>query len=102
MSDPTLSEEQKMAVGKWLEPLKKFMQQKEGKEFFANRESRTKRYAEALAPDKIDKLTEAELSDLIGDLWANEMWSDKSQPLSRMLTGMSFDQFKQELKRLLW
>jgi hypothetical protein len=78
------------------------MKSEAGRTFFQNREERVARYKEAFAHSKIKNIPEPELAALIGNLWANEMWGDKSQPLRRILRHTTLEEFKNALETLLW
>lgn len=99
---PTLSQAHISEIKRWLDPLDRFMQTAEGRDFFSDRENRNKTYSDSLQQNVLEHLTEEELGKLIGGLWANEMWADKSQPLKRILKNRNLQQFKQDLKGLLW
>lgn len=89
-------------IGKWLKRFREFMQTDQGQEWYRDRRNRCKSYQEALSVNKIAYLTEDELSKILGDLWANELWTDKSKPLKRVLSATTLGEVKAELKNLLW
>jgi len=90
------------AIGKWLGGFRGFMQTDSGQEGYRDRRNRCDSYRVALSADKITYLTEDELGKLLGDLWANQLWADKSQPLKRILSAATLEEAKAELKKLLW
>jgi len=92
----------KDAIKKWLDGFREFMQTESGQEGYKDRVLRCDSYQAALLVDKIADLIEGDLEKLLGDLWANELWTDKSQPLKRILGATTLVKFKTELKKLLW
>ena len=90
------------AIRKWLDGFREFMQTDSGQKGYEDRMVRCGSYRAALSADKIAHLTEDVLEKLLGDLWANLLWADKSQPLKRILSAATLEEFKAELKKLLW
>lgn len=99
---PKLTQIHLAEIKKWVDLLRNYLKTEEGKKDFGDREERCKKYGEALSANKISELTEADLAKLLGELWANQMWADKTQPLKRILVNITIDQFKDELAKLLW
>ena len=97
-----LSAEQQAAIQSWLPKFNAYLDTPDGKEFFAERLKRCREYQEALASSKVQTLSEAELSRLIGGLWASEMWTDKDQPLKHILESTNLPDVKAALRELLW
>jgi len=90
------------SIRKWLDGFREFMQTNLGQEGYNDRKVRCDSYRAALSADKIIYLAEDELEKLLGDLWANQLWADKSQPLKRILSAATLEEVKAELNKLLW
>ncbi|MCP8315301.1 MAG: hypothetical protein H3Z52_09370 [archaeon] len=98
-----LSEAHINEIKKWLDGFCEYLRSAEGAEDYKDRRERCERYRDALPLGKIDGLSEVDFERLIGDLYANEFWYDKSQPLKRIISmNPSLDYVKAELKKLLW
>lgn len=99
---PRLTEVHVGEIERQIPQFRQFLESDEGRGDYTERRTRCELYQKAFSRDNINALTETELGSLLGDLWANEIWTDKSQPLKRLLSTFSIDRIKAELTVLLW
>lgn len=97
-----LSADQESAIKSWLPRFSGFLATPDGARFFEERLERSREYRTALGDSVIDNLSEAELSRLLGNLWASEMWTDKDQPLKHILESTKLSDLRSALRELLW
>jgi hypothetical protein len=79
-----------------------YLGSKEGSEFYAERRARVQRYQAAFADGSLASLSEADLTAIVHDLWANAGWKDPTQPLRRILRYQPLEDLKAKLAKLLW
>ena len=76
-------------------------QQKEQE--LAERENRVSWYKEKMGtPDKVSKLTEKDIGDLIGKLWALEFWKNKTYKVNKLIKDNGLEKIKNALIDLLY
>lgn len=71
--------------------------------FAENKTDRVHRelYYQKELPKRVDKLTEAELDELISSLWASRMWGNKQYLVQKVIADNSIEKLRIELKSLL-
>lgn len=98
-----LTEAHLREIRRWVNSFRSYLQSEEGQKHYQLRRTRCREYSNQLSADRIDDLTEIDFEKLVGDLWACEMWFDKSKFFKRLLgLNPSFDHIKDNLKELLW
>lgn len=66
------------------------------------RQKRRAWYREKLSRERIDFLTEDDFAELIKDLWATLIWSNKDYKVKKLLSDNNFQEIKKSLKDLLY
>lgn len=97
-----LNQEQKEIIGKYIESLKEFLKTEEGQKWKEDRKNRTLIFKNLLGFEKIDALTEENLSKIIKMLWASDVWTNKDYLVNKIIRENGFQKIKAELKNLLY
>jgi len=85
-----------------LKRFREFLGTEQGREWLEDRKKRIEFFEKTLAKDHIDELTEPEFSQIIGILWASQIFGNKSYVVERILKTIDFATLRKELKALLW
>ncbi|MBA7529682.1 hypothetical protein ES705_21880 [subsurface metagenome] len=85
--------------------IKKYLKWREEhkEEELAEREERVRWYKKQMgSPSKIDTLTEKDLHDLIGKLWALGFWKNKKYKVNKLMKDNGLDKIKTAFEELLY
>jgi hypothetical protein len=96
----TLSEEQRKTIDTYISRFRSYLR---SPTFLNDQESRKKRvrYFQQELPTKLIELSEAELTQIIGELWATGMWGNKQYVAQKVLNDNGIDKLRIELRKLL-
>jgi len=100
MKDLVLTPEQKKAIKAYL---KKFREYLKGVRFQKDQEDRLRRlqYFQKVLPERVSELSEADVYDIITNLWASELWSNKQYLAQKIISDNGIEKLRDELKFLL-
>jgi hypothetical protein len=73
-----LDQTQRKLIADELVQFREFLRTGQGREWLEDREKRIEFFKKTLAKDRIDELTEPEFSQIIGILWASQIFTNKS------------------------
>lgn len=83
--------------------LKRFLEHQKGPQFkidYKQREDRVT-YFQTELPEKVDELTEIELSEVVGKLWASQVWGNKQYYVQKLISDNGIEKIRSQLKLLI-
>lgn len=90
-------------ISQFIPNFKKWLKESdEAKEWHQEREERIVWYKKHLSEGRIGKLTQAEFSKLIKDLWATRIWQNKDYKVKKLLDDNGLEKLRISLKNLLY
>lgn len=97
-----LTQEQKREIEKIVENFVKQLEFENFKKELNSRENRQKFFAKFLTKEKIKDMTEYEFGELISNLWAFEIWTNKDYIVQKIIEENGFDKIRDSLIDLLF
>lgn len=85
-----LDSSQEALIASALKEFRAFLDTDSGREAMEEREKRIQFFQRVLAKDHIDDFTEQDFSVVVSELWASQLWSDKSRVVERVLKSLDF------------
>lgn len=95
-----LSPQQQQALKPFVQSFAQYIKSDDFAQDQADRVQRELYFQKEL-PQRIDRLTEAELDELIVKLWASRMWGNKQYHVQKVLADNGLEKLRTELKMLL-
>lgn len=84
MSAPQLSAEQKDRIAEYVRPFREYLNYPEGERDTQDRVYR-RQFFQSFTPEKLAKLEETDLAELVANLWATSIFGNKHYFVERML-----------------
>jgi len=97
-----LSEMHKQNIGGYAQAFREALETPQYQEYLTERRNRTELYRQLLAKEALHNLTEIELGQVIGGLWASEIWSNKSYLVNKIIEDNGIPALQDAFDDLLW
>lgn len=101
MSALQLTAEQRKRIQDYVKPFRTFLNSPEGKRDTQDRLER-RRFFRSFTPEKLSKLEETDLAELVTHLWATRIFTNKRYFVDRLVTENKLPKLRQALQELLW
>jgi len=97
-----LSEMHKQNIGGYAQAFREALETPQYQEYSRERRDRTELYHQLLGREAVRNLTEIELGQVIGTLWASQIWSNKSYLVNKIIEDNGIPPLQEAFDDLLW
>jgi len=97
-----LEESHRQAITRYAPSFRQYLQGPDGQRDQQERDKRVELYRQLLAPENLRAISEPELSQVIGSLWASALWGNKAYLVGKIVQDNSLETLREVLSDLLW
>jgi hypothetical protein len=99
-SSVSLTQEEKQAIKARIPMFQTYMAAQRFREDQADRKARVAFFQQQL-PERLSDLSETDMEAIVGQLWANRMWGNKSYHAQKIITENGMSKLRDELSKLV-
>ena len=97
-----LEETYRQAIARYAPSFQQYLQDPDGQRDQQERSQRVELYRQLLAPENLRTISEPELVQVIGSLWASAMWGNKAYLVGKIVQDNGLESLRETLSDLLW